>query len=110
MNRRLRALLFIVMVATLAFGSVSHPRAQGKDVTFISTQFNVVEETAKANKIWATFKDGAVKFVPSEAGPLIDTLKAEAQAGKGTIDVVGDLHGGFPTLIEGDILLNQADL
>jgi len=110
MNKRLRALLLLLLVGVLFAGSASHPRAQGKEVTFFSTQFNVVEETAKANKIWGDFKDGTVKFVPSEAGPLIDTLKAEAQAGKGTIDVVGDLHGGFPTLIEGDILLNQADL
>jgi len=110
MFTRLRFALLIVLVAALSISGVPQAQAQGKDVTFFSTQFNVVEETAKAKAIVAGFTEGTVKFVPSEEGPLIDTLKAESKAGKGVNDVVGALHGTFPNLVQGDLLLNQADL
>jgi len=109
MSNRLRVLLLVALVAALFAGVAPQAQAQGKDVTFFSTQFNIVEETAKAKTILADFKDGSVKFVPSEEGPMIDLLKAEGKAGKGVNDVVGALHGTFPNLVEGDLLLNQAD-
>ena len=110
MIKRLRILLLVLLAVILLTGMAPQAQAQGKQVTFFSTQFNVVEETAKAKSILADFKDGTVKFVPSEEGPMIDLLKAEGKAGKGVNDVVGALHGTFPTLAQGDLLLNQADL
>ena len=83
MSTRLRVLLLVVLMTALLISNTPLIRAQGKDVTFFSTQFNIVEETAKAKTILADFKDGNVKFVPSEEGPMIDTLKAEGKAGKG---------------------------
>jgi len=74
----------------------------------MSTQFNIVEETDKARAILADF--GAVDFVPSEEGPLIDLLKAEAEAGSGTVDLVGALHGTFPVLQNEDLLFDLTDL
>src|SRR5712691_4807498 len=109
MNKRLRTLALMLLLSALLVTSI-HIQAQGKDVTFASTQFNVVEETAKIKTILGNFKDGNVKFAPSDEGPLLDTLKAESQAGKGANDVIGALHGTFPNLVEGDLLLNQADL
>src|SRR4051812_27159483 len=109
MNKRLRNLSLVLVLMALLVTSV-HIQAQGKDITFASTQFNVVEETAKVKTILANFKDGNVKFAPSDEGPMLDTLKAESQAGKGANDVIGALHGTFPNLVQGDLLLNQADL
>lgn len=103
-------LVALILVTALLFGSLNWTGAQGTGVTFFSTQFNIVEESAKARAIFDGFKGGPVTFVPSEEGPLIDTLKAEGQAGKGVNDVVGALHGTFPALVAGDLLLNQADL
>ncbi len=107
MNKAFR-IFTLVLLALLVTNTV---QAQTKGVTFFSTQFNVVEETAKAKEIFKGFKSGGdVTFVPSEEGPLIDTLKAEGKAGKGINDVIGALHGTFPSLLADDLLLNQADL
>ncbi len=106
-----RFLVFSVfLVAALVFSGAALVDAQGQGVTFFSTQFNIVEESAKARTVFEDFSGGAVTFVPSEEGPMIDTLKAEALAGKGVNDVVGALHGTFPALVSGDLMLNQADL
>jgi len=56
------------------------------DVSFFSTQFNVVEEGAKFRAI---LKDGGnYDFTGSEEGPLVDLIVAGAQAGQGQVDVV----------------------
>lgn len=101
--RTLGVLLVIVML-TGALGAY----AQTGKVTFMSTQFNTVEESDKARAILADF--GEVDFVPSEEGPMIDLLKAEAQAGSGTVDLVGALHGTFPVLAQEDVLFDLSDL
>jgi multiple sugar transport system substrate-binding protein len=102
--------LTLILILALTLSSTAWANAQGGGVTFFSTQFNIVEEAAKARAIFEGFEGGAVTFVPSEEGPLIDTLKAEGQAGKGVNDVVGALHGTYPALVAGDLLLNQAEL
>jgi multiple sugar transport system substrate-binding protein len=108
MNRfRLFAMMLVVV---LTLSSVAFVGAQGQGVTFFSTQFNIVEEAAKARAIFSGFSGGTVNFVPSEEGPMIDTLKAESQAGKGVNDVVGALHGTFPALAANDLMLDQSEL
>ncbi len=37
-------------------------------------------------------------------------MNAEAQAGSGTVDVVGALHGTFPTLVNNDLMFDLTDL
>lgn len=83
--------------------------AQDAPVTFISTQFNVVEEAEKARTILA---DAGVEinYVTSEEGPMIDLLRAEADAGTGTNDLIGALHGTFPTLAAEDLVFDLTDL
>ena len=100
------AVLLLVIVLTGALGV----NAQGGKVTFLSTQFNIVEESDKARTILADFGEGDVDFVPSEEGPAIDLLKAEAQSGSGTVDLVGALHGTFPVLANEDLLFDLTDL
>lgn len=84
--------------------------AQDDGLTFISTQFNIVEESERARTILSAFDGGAVTFVGSEEGPMIDLLRAEAQSGQGVQDVVGALHGTFPTLASEDLLFDLTDL
>jgi multiple sugar transport system substrate-binding protein len=81
--------------------------AQPVEVTFFSTQFVPVEE---AEKFRAILKKAGFDFTGSEEGPLLDLILAEAQAGKGTVDVIGALHGTFPPLQRADALMNLADL
>ena len=83
------------------------PAASAEGVVFFSTQFNVVEEQEKFRTI---LKDGGFDFTASEEGPLLDLVTAGAQAGKGTVDVVGSLHGTFPPLQKADTMVNLADL
>lgn len=78
-------------------------------VTFQSTQFNIVEESEKARAILANY-DGEANFVTTEEGPLIDLLIAEGEAGAGSTDVVGALHGTFPSLVRRDLLFDLTDL
>lgn len=105
---KLRFVLLVVLL--LAFALVPGSIAQDDTITFVSTQFNVVEEAEKARTILEGFEGGAVEFVGSEEGPMIDLLRAEAEAGEGANDVVGALHGTFPTLAAEDLVFDLTDL
>lgn len=104
--KKIHFFLLVAAAVMLVAGVVA---AQDGAVRFASTQFNVVEESEKARVILGEF-EGMVEFVPSEEGPLLDLLRAEAQAGAGTVDVVGALHGTFPTLVNEDLMFNLSDL
>ncbi len=106
LRRKMRSLIVLLVILVLT-GTLGAYAQTGK-VTFMSTQFNTVEESDKARAILADF--GEVDFVPSEEGPMIDLLKAEAQAGSGTVDLVGALHGTFPVLAQEDVLFDLSDL
>jgi multiple sugar transport system substrate-binding protein len=106
MSRNKYRSLVVLVLAMLLIGVVGVHAQDGK-VTFMSTQFNIVEETDKARAILADF--GEVDFVPSDEGPMIDLLKAESQAGEGTVDLVGALHGTFPVLAQDDLMFNLSD-
>ncbi len=110
MAKKIRLLVLLIVAISMSVGTLGSVQAQGKDVTFVSTQFNVVEESEKARAILKEFKDGNAKFIGSEEGPMIDLLKAEGKAGKGVNDVIGALHGTFPTLLTEDLLLDQTDV
>jgi len=62
----------------------------------LSTQFNTVTESeAVRSQILSGFTAAKVDFRGEQAGPWVDRIKAEATAGKGTVGVVGGLHGDF---------------
>jgi multiple sugar transport system substrate-binding protein len=100
--------LFIALLALVLVTAVA--AQDDSTITFISTQFNVVEESEKARTILAEFEGGTVEFIGSEEGPLIDLLRAEADSGTGVNDLVGALHGTFPNLASGDMLFDLTDL
>ena len=95
--------LFILLLLLLASGVL----AQDGDVTFVSSQFNVVEEAAKFREILA---GGGYDFNEMAGGDIITQVLAEAETGAGEIDVIGDLHGGFPPLAAENALDNLVDL
>lgn len=101
--------ILVIALLALALGTVVSAQ-DDVTVTLASTQFNVVEETEKAREILADFEGGTIDFVPFEEGPLIDLLRAEGQSGAGTIDVIGSIHGTFPTLVNDDVLFDLTDL
>jgi len=107
MSKKFRPLALLLVVLMLI--TVTGVSAQAGKVTFFSTQFNVVEEAAKFREILAGF-DGEADFVESEEQTLFDTLRAEADQEAGSVDVVGALHGTFPTLVKDDVLFNLAPL
>lgn len=98
---RVIALTFVMVVV---LGGVA--QAQDQTVLFHSTQFAPVEEGEKAQAIL----DGAewdVEFVGTNEGDLITLMTAEADAGEGTVDLVGALHGTFPSLQSNDLLFDM---
>jgi multiple sugar transport system substrate-binding protein len=76
------------------------------DVSFFSTQFNTVDEAAKFRAILQ--EGGNYDFTGSEEGPLIALVLAGAEAGEGQVDLVGALHGTYPSLT--DAMMNMTDV
>jgi multiple sugar transport system substrate-binding protein len=76
------------------------------DVSFFSTQFNIVEEGAKFRAILAD--GGNYDYTGSEEGPLVDLVLAGAQTGQGQVDLVGALHGTYPSI--DDAMMNMTDV
>ena len=65
----------------------------------LSTQANTVTESeAVRTQVLAGFSAAKVEFRGEAAGPFADRIVAESKAGKGTVGVVGGLHGDFGAL------------
>ena len=101
--------ILIVCLAVFALG-VSVTAQEDTTVTLASTQFNNVEESARIRTILEGFETGTAVYTGYDEGPLIDLLRAEGQAGTGAVDVVGALHGTFPTLVNDDLMFDLTDL
>ncbi|MGI8687985.1 MAG: ABC transporter substrate-binding protein [Thermomicrobiales bacterium] len=67
--------------------------ADAGSLTMLSTQFSPIDQAEKFRKtILANFK-GKVDFLPQDYGPYNDRVRAETQANKVTVSVLGGLHG-----------------
>ncbi|AEH23769.1 ABC transporter substrate-binding protein [Pyrococcus yayanosii] len=92
-----------VLLATLLLAAVMVSGCIGgkeeAKVVWASTQLNPPEERAFVlEKLLPPFKDETgidVEFVPLSYADLSTRLAGEMEAGKVTIDVIGDLHGGL---------------
>lgn len=71
---------------------------RGGTATFLSTQLNPIEEAEKVRKVILKDFQGQVDFIPSESGTFLTRLKAEFQAKKSSISVIGALHGDLLSL------------
>jgi multiple sugar transport system substrate-binding protein len=96
------------LVGAAGFPASLH--AQDSEIIFLSTQLTPIEEAEKMrNSILANF-DGSVDFIPEDPGPFFDRISAEAEAGSGSVGVLGGLHGDFAGLVEQGLLADLTDL
>lgn len=81
------------------------------EVVFWSTQARPAEEAqAMRDQVFAGSEE-PVDFQPVEGGPWLTRLQAEIEAEKGTIGVLGALHGDFSGLNADDLVdLSDIDL
>jgi multiple sugar transport system substrate-binding protein len=81
--------------AAPAATTASAPLADAGSITMLSTQFSPIDQAEKFRKtILGNFK-GKVDFLPQDYGPYNDRVRAEEQAGKLTVSILGGLHGDF---------------
>ncbi len=80
---------------TASSAATSAPLADAGSITMLSTQFSPIDQAEKFRKtILGNFK-GKVDFLPQDYGPYNDRVRAEEQAGKLTVSILGGLHGDF---------------
>lgn len=107
MRRALGAGSAIALSASLIGGAV---HAQDP-VVMLSTQLAPEAEAQKMRDVILAGYDGSVDFVGADpASLLIDTIRAEAQAGSGDVSLAGGLHGEFATLAAEGLLMDLSDI
>jgi multiple sugar transport system substrate-binding protein len=79
-------------------------------LVLISTQFQPVQEAEKMRTAVLAGFGRKVEFLGEELGPFEDRIRAEAQAGKGSVAVIGGQHGDMAGLAADDLLTDLSDL
>jgi multiple sugar transport system substrate-binding protein len=81
------------------------------NITFFSTQLNTVTESEAFRSTLLQGFSGKVDavFAGSDA-VFLNRINAERQAGRGTVDVLGALHGTYTTLEDRNQLLDLSDV
>ncbi|MGI9111454.1 MAG: ABC transporter substrate-binding protein [Gaiellaceae bacterium] len=81
------------------------------DVTFFSTQLNTVSESEAFRRTLLQGFDGKVDaiFAASESA-FVTRVLAESRAGRGSVDVLGALHGTFSTFEDKNQLVDLSDV
>ena len=80
------------------------------ETIFISDQLRPIEEAQKVRNVILKNSPDKVNFVPEEGPVLVTKIIAEQQAGKGSVHVIGSLHGTFPVLDEANALSDVGGL
>jgi multiple sugar transport system substrate-binding protein len=84
--------------------------AAAQSLVFLSTQLSPIQEQqAMRQDILAGFGH-SVEFITDEAGPFMDRIRAETQSGRGTVSLVGTLHGDFPNFLQMNAVQGLDDL
>ena len=95
------------LLSDRALGSL---HADAGNVTFYSTQLNTVNESEAFRKtILQGFQGSPTAIFSATDAEFNNRIVAEAKAGKGTVDLLGALHGSFSTLEDKNILLQSGD-
>lgn len=86
--------------------------AASHQMVFFSNQLTPVAEAEQVrNVMLRNFRAHRVQFVPAASDRIFeDRVVAEQQAGRGTIDVLGALHGNYVSLRERNALLPLNDV
>jgi multiple sugar transport system substrate-binding protein len=81
------------------------------NVTFVSSQLNPVpEQEAFRNVLLQGYRGRVEAIFPATDAAFEARVRAEAQAGRGSIDLLGALHGTFVTLRDEVPLLDLSDV
>lgn len=91
----------------LGLGLVLASTASAQGVLFWSTQATPVNEQKDMREIVLKNSPVPVEFVTNNDGPYFTRLNAELQAGKGSISVLGALHGGLSSNTKDLLDLNK---
>jgi multiple sugar transport system substrate-binding protein len=100
----------IKILAGAALALTMTAEAAQAQVLFWSSQAAPVEETQKMREQVLKDFPGGADFQPQEPGPFITRIEAEAEAGSGSIGVVGALHGDLSTYADNWVDLSDIDL
>ncbi len=83
----------------LAAGLGAAPAGAQQDVVFLSTQLRPIEEAQKVREVILKGFPGKVTYVTEQPAQLTVRMKAEGEAGKRTVSLVGALHGELQPLV-----------
>src|SRR5918994_1137629 len=98
----------LAVTALAAALSASPAASSAQEILFWSNQASPVEEAqAMRDQVLAGFGK-PVDYLPRDPGPYISRIEAEAQAGTGTISLIGGLHGDFASF--SDSLIDLGDV
>ncbi|WP_284735715.1 ABC transporter substrate-binding protein [Dongia deserti] len=91
--------------AILLSGSLAaaNPATAQEEIDFLSTQLRPIEEAQKVRDVILEDFDGSVNYLVEEPPQFDVRMRAEGQAGKRTIDLVGALHGELQPLATTDL-------
>jgi multiple sugar transport system substrate-binding protein len=79
-------------------------------LVLLSTQFQPVQEAEKMRAAVLAGFGRKIEFIADELGPFEDRIRAEAQANKGTVAVIGGQHGDLAGLAADGLLTDLSDL
>jgi len=94
-GRRWALLTASVLIAAAGTAKAADP------LLFWSTQAQPVEETRMMREQVLAGFGKPVQYLPQEPGPFATRIEAEAKAGKGTIGIIGGLHGELAAFASG---------
>src|SRR4051794_9059658 len=77
--------------------------AQAQETIFYSTQLRPIEEASKVRDVLLKGFSGKTTYVVDEPPAFAVRMKAETQAGKRTVSLVGALHGELQPHVPDDI-------
>ena len=100
----------IATLAGAALMTMATAQMAEAQVLFWSNQAAPVEEAQKVRDTVVKNFPGGVDFEPQDPGPFITRIQAEEQAGKGTIGVIGGLHGDLANFANDFVDLSDVDL
>jgi multiple sugar transport system substrate-binding protein len=107
-RRSLVAISSPAVALALALAGAAPARAQ--ETIFLSTQLRPIEEAQKVREVILKGHPGRVSFVTEQPPQLSVRMKAEGDAGRRTVSLVGALHGELGPLVPQGSLDNLDDV
>jgi multiple sugar transport system substrate-binding protein len=107
MKNTTRHLAAAALAGALALGASATTPASADPILFWSNQGTPVEEQQRIRDNVLSGFEGEVDFQPQDPGPYVTRIQAEAQAGQGSIDLIGGLHGDFASFSDDMIDLSD---